>query len=230
MTLVIGHRTCAGYAPENSLTGIERAPGLGADMVEVDVRRALDGTPVLMHDAVPVRLTRWPLPVRWTPLWVWRRLRVRDDGRPPTFGEALAALPEGLGVAVDLKDAGAGPAALAEVRRRGLDGRVLLWVRDPAAVRWLADHAPHIEHTLLRDSRTDDDHRRYLDDAIACGAGGVSLHQSAVVPWVLDEARARGLSVYAWLQTEAEHDRLAGAALDGVVTDWPTLARPRFPE
>lgn len=48
--LVIAHRTCPRDAPENSLEGIARATELGADVVEVDVRRTADGVPVLVHD------------------------------------------------------------------------------------------------------------------------------------------------------------------------------------
>ncbi len=226
-TLVIAHRTGAGHAPENSLVGITTSAGLGADAVELDVRRTLDGVPVLMHDVTGWRTARWPLPVRLTPLSWWRRrVCLRSGGAAPTLEDALRALPTGLRAALDLKDAGSAPAALAVVQRLGLDDRVLLWVRDPATVRGLVARAPHIEATLLRDSHHDAAHRRYLDDAVGCGAGGVSLHQDALHPWVLRSARERGLTVYSWLRTIAAHRDRAGAGtrLDGVVTDWPDLA------
>jgi hypothetical protein len=44
------HRGCGDLAPENTLDACELAFALGADGVEIDLRRAADGTIVLMHD------------------------------------------------------------------------------------------------------------------------------------------------------------------------------------
>lgn len=48
---VIGHRGAMGHAPENTMTSFEQALGLGADMLEFDVRLTKDGLPVIVHDA-----------------------------------------------------------------------------------------------------------------------------------------------------------------------------------
>ena len=50
LPLVTSHAACKGYAPENTLPGIERALSLGADAIEIDVQCTADGVPVLMHD------------------------------------------------------------------------------------------------------------------------------------------------------------------------------------
>lgn len=47
---VIGHRGVAAEAPENSLVSLELAVELGADALELDVRRSHDGVLVLIHD------------------------------------------------------------------------------------------------------------------------------------------------------------------------------------
>ncbi len=49
--LVAAHRGDWRNAPENSLEAVESAIDLGVDIVEVDVRRTLDGVLVLMHNA-----------------------------------------------------------------------------------------------------------------------------------------------------------------------------------
>src|SRR5256885_7551900 len=49
--LIIGHRGAAAVAPENTLVSFERALADGADGIEFDVRLALDGVPVVIHDA-----------------------------------------------------------------------------------------------------------------------------------------------------------------------------------
>ncbi|MFN2579189.1 MAG: glycerophosphodiester phosphodiesterase [Pyrinomonadaceae bacterium] len=56
--LIIGHRGAAAVAPENTLASFARALRDGADGIELDVRLAGDGVPVVIHDATlsPPRL------------------------------------------------------------------------------------------------------------------------------------------------------------------------------
>ena len=49
--LIIGHRGASVHAPENTLAAFERAFAAGADGIELDVRLARDGVPVVIHDA-----------------------------------------------------------------------------------------------------------------------------------------------------------------------------------
>ena len=51
MTVVIAHRGASRQAPENTVAAFQRAVELGADGIELDVRRTLDGLPVIHHDA-----------------------------------------------------------------------------------------------------------------------------------------------------------------------------------
>ena len=48
--LVLGHRGASAAAPENTLAAFERARELGADGVELDVRRTADDVLVIHHD------------------------------------------------------------------------------------------------------------------------------------------------------------------------------------
>ena len=47
---IIGHRGCAGYAPENTLEGIHTAADMGVEWVELDVKLTRDQMPVIFHD------------------------------------------------------------------------------------------------------------------------------------------------------------------------------------
>lgn len=49
--MVVAHRGASRHAPENSLAAAEKAIHLGADMIELDVRRTRDGVLVAHHDA-----------------------------------------------------------------------------------------------------------------------------------------------------------------------------------
>ena len=47
---IIGHRGAAVEAPENSMAALELAMSLGADALELDVRRSADGVLMVIHD------------------------------------------------------------------------------------------------------------------------------------------------------------------------------------
>ena len=50
---IIAHRGASGYAPENTLAAFELAQKQGADALELDVRLARDGAPVVIIAGLP---------------------------------------------------------------------------------------------------------------------------------------------------------------------------------
>ena len=163
--VIIAHRTSPLDAPENSLAGIRRSAELGADYVEIDVRLTRDGVPVMLHDALLLRTTLRPWPVSWATAKGLRRARLRKSGEPvPTFAEAVAALPDGMGFAIDTKAPDAADAVVDELRRQGKLDRSLLWAQSERAVRryveLAGDEAPEV--ALLRDAFTPEAIDRFL--------------------------------------------------------------------
>jgi glycerophosphoryl diester phosphodiesterase len=227
---IIAHRTSPLDAPENSLAGIARSGELGADYVEIDVRLTRDGVPVMLHDALLLRTTWRPWPVSWATARGLRRARLRKSGEPvPTFEEAVAALPDHLGFAIDTKAPDAAEAVVAELRNQGRLDRALLWAQSERAVRWYATHAGDeaAEVALLRDALTPDAIDRFLADAVDFGATAISAHQSTVDEAFIERAHGLGLRVHCWFQDLETQARLAMLPLDGIVTDWPVDARQR---
>jgi glycerophosphoryl diester phosphodiesterase len=223
-TLVIAHRTAPRDARENSLEGIRIAGRLGADVVELDARRSRDGTAVLSHDPMLLRVQHRPLLVKWLRDGQLARIGV------PTLAEALETAREaGVRLAIDTKDAGAGAAVLAAVDHAGAADQVLLWSQHMPTVRTYVRALPDAEVALLRDTFDPTTTDRLLADAAAIGARAVSAHQDVVTPEFIATAAERGLAVYCWYQRlDLQRDRLAGVAgagLAGVVTDWPAAAR-----
>jgi glycerophosphoryl diester phosphodiesterase len=226
--VIIAHRTSPLDAPENSLAGIRRSAELGADYVEIDVRLTRDGVAVMLHDALLLRTTGRPWPVSWATAKGLRRARLRRSGeRVPTFAEAVDALPDQLGFAIDTKDPDAAEAVVAELRNQGKLSRSLLWAQSERAVRSYAEHAidEAAEVALLRDALTPDAIDRFLDDAVAFGATAISAHQSTVDDAFIDRAHSMGLRVHCWFQDQGTQRAKAHLPLDGIVTDWPVEAR-----
>ncbi len=54
---IIGHRGCAGYAPENTLEAIHTAADMGIEWVELDVKITKDEVPIIFHDDTLDRTT-----------------------------------------------------------------------------------------------------------------------------------------------------------------------------
>ena len=54
---IIGHRGCAAYAPENTITGIHTAADMGLEWVELDIKLSKDQVPILFHDSTLERTT-----------------------------------------------------------------------------------------------------------------------------------------------------------------------------
>ncbi len=225
MALVIAHRTCQLHEAENSLAGIERAGALGVDGVEIDVRLTRDGAPVLVHDRTLLRIARWPLPTRCFTLARLRRMKRRDNGlQIPTLAEALSALPSGVVMAIDVKEAQAAMPTIAEVRRQGAEERVLLWGKSEATVSMFARELPRAERALLRNTWSARGTRRFLEDAERCDAHAISAHWNRITPELVADAHGRGLKVYAMARdADSQASRLA-IGLDGVVTNWPEQA------
>jgi glycerophosphoryl diester phosphodiesterase len=227
--VIIAHRTSPLDAPENSLAGIRRSAELGADHVEIDVRLTRDGVPVMLHDVLLLRTTLRPWPVSWATAKGLRRARLRKSGEPvPTFAEAVSALPDGMGFAIDTKAPGAAEAVVDELRRQGMLDRSLLWAQSERAVRRYAELAgAETEVALLRDAFSPDEISRFLTDAVDFGASAISAHQDTVDEAFIERAHGLGLRVHCWFQTLAMQARLATLPLDGIVTDWPVDARAR---
>jgi glycerophosphoryl diester phosphodiesterase len=224
--IIVAHRTCPLDAPENSIAGIRKAAELGADGVEIDVRRSLEGTPVLMHDWSPRRTAGLPGPVCLYPYPLLRQLRLQNDGeRVPSLAEALDALPAGLFIAVELKESSTAAAALRLIRQRGLEQRAVVWSYRERVVRYFARSAPEVETALLRDDTDPEGLSRFLDDAVAFGARAISPHWAAITPQFVGEAHDRGLQVFSMNRDMGSVAKKAAAGLDGIVTDNPREVR-----
>ncbi len=126
------HRTANEDVPENTLESLKQAALLGCDVVEIDVRRTLDGKLVLNHDGVLERLTDG---IGDTEGSYYEDLRLRDAGgwmgdrfrdmQIPLFEDALRLARDlNIRLILDIKDKGIGGEVLQVVEREGMLQRV----------------------------------------------------------------------------------------------------------
>jgi glycerophosphoryl diester phosphodiesterase len=126
------HRTANEDVPENTLESLEQAALMGCNVVEIDLRRTLDGKIVLNHDGFLERLTDG---VGETEKTYYEDLHLRDAGawmgerfenlQVPLFEDALRlARKQNIRLILDLKTKGIGPEVLALLQQEGMLERV----------------------------------------------------------------------------------------------------------
>ncbi len=229
MTEVIAHRTCPLDAPENSREGVAFAAAAGADVIEIDLRLSRDGVPVLCHDPLTLRTTWWPLVVGWTPARWLTRLRLRDATETlPAFTDILAVLPDGVELALDVKDGRSMGAAVDTAEAAGMLDRARLWSSHPEAIAVARRRAPDRERAWLQNTETEEAALAYLRRAGEVGATAVSVMDVSLTKDVVQAGHDLGLRVNSWVRTLDIQDRVLACEPDTVVTDWVAEARARI--
>jgi glycerophosphoryl diester phosphodiesterase len=146
---VIGHRGNRAHAPENTIESFAQGVAAGADALELDVRLAVDGVPVVIHDPDVRRTTDG---VGEVARMTFAELRALDAGarftpdngktfpyrglghRIPSLDEFLEAFPA-MPVIIELKVADAAAATRRVIEGRQAEDRVLVDSMEPAALR-----------------------------------------------------------------------------------------------
>lgn len=213
--LIIGHRGAAGLMPENTLAGFRHAAALGVDAVELDVHSA-DGRLVVIHDARVERTTNGAGAVASLSFAALRALDAGAGERIPTLGEVLDALPQRIGVNVELKSAGtAEPAArlLANCTRPLLASSF-----DPAELARFRALCPSTPCAVLAERW----HPTLRTTAAALDAWSINLADRSATPGRIAAARRWGRRCLVYTVNDAQRARqLREMGAHGVFTDFP---------
>ena len=221
MTAVIAHRGASKAFPQNTVAAFAGALAMGADMVELDVRRTVDGRLAVHHDA---RLAdgRAICDLAWTDL----------PSEIPDLDEAIEACGS-MAVNIEVKNSSRDPdfdpgrAVSAEVAaitgRRDLYDRVLVSSFDVGSIACVRDVDSRVATAWLT---------MVVPDAAAVVASLVQAGHRALHPYdaVVDAAlvetcHAASIEVNVW--TVDDPDRMAVLAqlgVDGICTNLPDVA------
>ncbi len=244
--LNLAHRGGGRLAPEATLAAFDAAVAAGADVLEMDVRRTLDGALVVIHDSTVDRTTDGSGPVASFRLDELRALnagsnfRAADGTFPyrretlvvPTFEEVQNAHPD-LRFVVEMKTPDtAGPLCEA-IAAAGREALTLVAAFD-------RDSLEHFR-SVCPDVATGGSFGEVVT-FVALALGGLSgLYDPpfdallvseisgplrVVTPRFLRATRRAGLPVIVWtVNRRADMERLLALGVDGVLTDDPaTLA------
>jgi len=210
---VIAHRGFAGVAPENTVEAVLGAAEYeGTAMIEIDVQPAACGTPVVFHDA-RLEGRRDGRPVTDAEGTVWERpleeitdAEVLESGDTvATLAESLEAIPDTVGVTLELKNPGTADVRLGDALPADeRDARRRLWT--PFLERVVADCAAFDGEMLFSS---------FFEGAIAALREVAPGYAAAPLVW---HSLADGLEVARRYDCEAIHpprNAISGTAMAG---------------
>ena len=218
-TLRLAHRGDWRWAPENSLRAVVAALAVkGCDGVEIDVRAARDGTPVLLHDRTLDRVHGRPEAAA--------ELTPPELGAlgVPTLAAALAVIPAWAFLDVDIKDQR--DLTIVDVLEDGRGrhlANTIVSSFDPAIIAAVRSARPGWACWLNTTSLSP----ASIVTAAELGCAGISVRWTAIDPVGIRRASQVGLEVAAWtVRRPRTFERLSrlgvtaicaeAAALDGV--------------
>ena len=221
--MVIAHRGAWGPAApgapaENTLEAFEAAIALGADMIELDVRRTRDGHLVVFHDA---RVKTIP-----TSSMRYEALKIKGTrSRPPLLDEVLALTKGRIALNLEVKEPGYVVDTIALLQRHDFERCVLTSFLDDVVLE-AKTLAPERKAGLLIATGL----RRALTTRVpATKADTLGLHRRLADAAALGKVAAAGVRCVIWtVNAPRALDRYLGdPAVEGVITDRPALALER---
>src|ERR1022692_3165827 len=196
LPLVIAHRGASREAPQNTPAAFEAAIALGADAVELDVRRTADGVLVVHHNAsrrgMPLALITYPTLVRLS----------RHE--PPHFETVLDLCAGRIAVDIEVKEPGYEAEVIEAASRRFPRDQLLYTSFEESVVSAIKHLDPQARcGLLLGPGRLRSRTQRYeglpFDLAERCGADLLAVHQ-----WLAPLRRRRGRAPGTGLLAEAQ--------------------------
>lgn len=242
---VIAHRGGLGLWPENTIYAFRRAAELGADVLEMDVRRSADGHLVVMHDETVDRTTdgagfvaalaletlqRLDAGYRWSPDG-GRSYPFRGQGLTvPTLREVFVALPRArMNLEIKARGPELSEPLCALIREQRMAERVVVASFGQEAMDAFRSACPEVATaaTAAEARRFFQLASLFLDPLSAPRAHALQVPErlgslEILRPSFLRAARRHNLKIEVWTVNDPQiMQRLVALPVDGIMTDYP---------
>lgn len=229
--LVIGHRGASGYAPENTMVSFKKALEMGADMIELDVHRTLDGELVIMHDDDTKRITGFEGSIA---LMTAARIAELDAGawfgkefageRVPTLEQVLEWANGKIKVNIEIKSAGCEEKTVELINKFGMKDSILVTSFNFDYIKKIKELDPGIRTGALVDDLSGPEE---IDEIIkTCAPDALNPRYLFVDKSIVRAAHEKGLTVNPYTVNDPiSMKRLIDAGVDGIITNYPDVLR-----
>jgi glycerophosphoryl diester phosphodiesterase len=217
MFLKVGHRGARAYETENTLESFGTAIKLGANAIELDLRRSGDGALIVCHDDNLKNIFGIDIPVGEASL---KELKTMTNDRIVTLEESLKFIGTKVEkILVELKEPGYEKKALEQISAQKLDDRVIIVSFLEEALAAVRKRTGKIETGLIYVRS-----RNPVETAL-------KLHARYLIPLYrfihtkdVEQAHKNGLKVIVWtINTKDEAKEFMAKGVDGIATDKPDI-------
>lgn len=232
--IIVAHRGNSSEAPENTMAAVKSAIAVGADGVEVDVYRTLDGELVLLHDGTLERTTNGTGHVNNR---TWDYIKTLDagswfskefKGEPiPRLEDVLLECKDKVLLVIELKQAGIERDVLRLVEETGMKDQVVI----------IAFGANLLSNIYYMDSSIPTSVLSYttttINDVVALAAQAktrsVDLNYGVINKEMATWLISRGYSLWAWTVNNVnDMQRMVDMGVSVITTDRPRDALNYF--
>lgn len=224
---IVGHRGAPSLVPPgNTLASLQKAVEVGAQMLEVDVRRTRDDVLIIDHEAVRY-YDGQETAIGERTLTQWQAKADRAHGTLATLAEVFALVRgSGVGLMLDFKEPGTETLLARAVRQSGVPLPDLLVAgADDASRRIIRNLDPRIPLSLTLDV----EHAARINAKLLSelDTDAVTWHHRLIKPPLVEILHRRGIAVYAWTVDLSEDMRRMRDAckVDGIITNCPDLLK-----
>ncbi|MCW4022941.1 MAG: glycerophosphodiester phosphodiesterase family protein [Candidatus Bathyarchaeota archaeon] len=217
--LKIGHRGARAYEPENTLSSFRKAVELGANAVELDVRKTKDGKLVVIHNADVNKTTNGEGAVNELTLDQIQKLVTDKDEQIPTLDDVLDAVGKKVKVLVEIKEAETAEQVLDMVQKKGLADNVILVSFHEEALKKIRELNQTVETGLIYVR-----HKNPIQTALDLKAEYLLSLYSFTHSANIKKAHENGLKVIVWTINKKEDvEEYKKKGVDGIASDRPDI-------
>ncbi|MEJ2243825.1 MAG: glycerophosphodiester phosphodiesterase family protein [Candidatus Bathyarchaeota archaeon] len=217
--LKIGHRGARAYEPENTLSSFRKAIELGANAVELDVRKTKDGKLVVIHNADVNKTTNGEGAVNALTLEQIQKLVTDKDEHIPTLDDVLDSVGKKVKVLVELKEVGTEQQVLDMIQQKGLTDNVILVSFHEEALKKIRELNKTITTGLIYVR-----HKNPVQTALDLKATYLLSLYRFTHSADIKKAHENGLKVIVWtINNNEEVEEYKKKGVDGIASDRPDI-------
>jgi glycerophosphoryl diester phosphodiesterase len=221
MVSIVAHRGAPKRARENTIASFLAAVSIGADMVELDVRKTGDGVLIVFHDPWFSRKTRRPAIAGLTYKNISMRA-AKKKFKVPTLEEALRVLSGKIMLNIELKERGFEEEALRQVRSFFPTDKFIMTSFDPAIIAAVNSAGADITTGLILATAKD------LARCAMTSAGVLAPEKRLFEGQrrFFSDAKKQGKRIAVWTVDNASQlsRLLVDPVVDAVITNYPDRA------